>query len=179
MLDASALEGYIDQCGDRLYRFALALSGNEPDARELVQAAFVKALDRAADYDETKSFETWVMTVLKHLYFDSTKRWERRMLPLDAPSNEEGMSVAENIGDEREIPILEALEGQEAVGLVRRALAGISETARATIMLIDIDGLGYEEAGRALGVGLGTMRSRVNRARAALRQKIIDLEATP
>ena len=58
MLERDALERFVEDFGDHAYRFAFTLCGNEPDASELVQNAFVKVFDKASSFDETQSLES-------------------------------------------------------------------------------------------------------------------------
>ncbi len=176
MLDTPDLERFVDEYADAAYRFAYALCGNEPDARELVQEAFVRVFDKAALYDGAQSLESWFKTVMKHLFLDGRRRWERRNgLSLDAPLGD-GLTVADAVADAREAPMGADLERAETVAGVRAALSRLPAQARAVLTLVDVEGVGYEEAGRLLGLPLGTVRSRLSRARAALRDLVKDLE---
>lgn len=180
MLERQYLERFVDEFGDRAYRFAYGLCGNEPDARELVQDAFVRIFDRAHQYDRTQSLESWFLTVLKNIFRDGTRRWERRRgLSLDFPVGEDGLTVADGLADEREEALSARLEREESAGLVRRALESLRPEWRAVLALVDVEGMPYEEAARALGWPLGTVRSRVSRARAALRARLLEMEAGP
>ncbi|MBI3564683.1 MAG: RNA polymerase sigma factor [Elusimicrobia bacterium] len=177
MLDISALERFVDEYGDHAYSFALGLTGNEADARELVQDAFVKIFDKAARYDPAQSLESWFLTVMKHIHFDSRRRAERRLgVSLDAPLGESGLTVADTVADAAEEAVLTRLERAEDGARVRRALAALTPDSRAVLLLVDVDGMSYEDAGRALGVPLNTVRSRIVRARGFLRERLAEME---
>jgi RNA polymerase sigma-70 factor (ECF subfamily) len=177
MLASEDLEKFVDDYGDHAYSFALSLCGNEPDARELVQEAFVKILDQADRYDCSRSLESWYMTVLKNLFLDSRRQWERRRgISLDAEIGEEGLTVADAVADAREVGLLERLEKRESAGQVRKALAGLEPAARAILTLVDVQGVSYEQAAKVLDCPLGTVRSRVSRARDSLRRRLLKLE---
>jgi RNA polymerase sigma-70 factor (ECF subfamily) len=177
MLTPDALERFVDDFGGHAYSFAYSLCGNEADARELVQGAFVKIFDRAGSYDASQSLESWYMTVLKNLYLDGTRSWDRKRCDsLDEPLGETGLTVADSIADERETALLDRLERAEDVQRVRRAMTRLTRGSRAVLDLVDVKGLGYEEAGRVLGWPLGTVRSRVSRARASLRSRLLEME---
>ena len=178
MLERDALERFVEKFGDHAYSFAFSLCGNEEDARELVQNAFVKIFDKAESFDASQSLESWYMTVLKNLFLDGTRRWERkRGVSLDEPLGD-GLTVADSVPDVREEALLDRLERAEEAERVQRALAGLTKDSRAVLTLIDANGLGYEEAARALGWPLGTVRSRVSRARASLRARLLEMEVT-
>jgi RNA polymerase sigma-70 factor (ECF subfamily) len=180
MLASEDLERFVDEYGDHAYSFAYSLCGNEEDARELVQDAFVKIFDRADRFDDAQSLESWYMTVLKNLFLDGRRKWERKHgLSLDAPVGEHGtLTVADCVADEREVAVLERLERAENAGLVRRALAKLPRDARAVLTMVDINGMGYEEAAKVLDCPLNTVRSRLFRARATLRERLLELEVT-
>ena len=167
----------VETHADRAYVFALGLSGNEEDAKELVQEAFARAMARERQLDG-RPFESWFLTVLKNIYVDSLRRFERRHgLPLDAAVGPEGLSVADAVADRRDPPLLARLERAETKALVRRAIRGLSPSLKGVLLMIDLQGMGYDETARALGCPLNTIRSRVVRARAALKARILALEA--
>ncbi len=172
-------EALIEANANKAYCFALGLSGNEEEAKELVQEAFAKALERIDMHDPEKPFEAWFLTILKHLYLDGKKKYERRYgQSLDMPINESGLTVADGIADIREMSLLDRLEREESTNLVRRAMQALTPDARAVLLMIDLEGLGYEEAAAVMGCPLNTLRSRIVRARAALKERLLALEVT-
>ncbi len=172
-------DGLIDAHSNRAYSFALALCGNEEDAKELVQEAFAKAMDRFDTHDASLPFEAWFLTILKRIYLDGKKRHERRYgQSLDVPVDASGLTVAESMADDREISVLERLEKEERTKLVRRAMRVLTPDARAILLMIDLEGLSYEDAARTLDCPLNTVRSRIVRARIALRERLTALEET-
>ena len=179
MLERDALERFVDEFGDHAYNFAFSLCGDQEDAKELVQKAFVKIFDKAASYDASQPLESWYMTVLKNVFLDWKRSWDRKhKVSLDEQTDYEGLTVADTVADAREEALLERLERMEDVDNVRRALSGLPKEARAVLTMIDVNGMGYEEASRALGWPLGTVRSRVSRARAALRTRLLEMGVT-
>lgn len=183
MLDADTLERFVDEYGDHAYSFALGLCGNEADARELVQESFVRILDRAEQYDESRSeepgkaLENWFLTVMKRIYFDSRRRAERRLgTSLDVPIGPEGLTVADSVPDEREEALLDRLERQEDAARVRRALGALPSDARAILTMVDVEGMTYDAAAKVLECPLNTVRSRMSRARALLRDRLLAME---
>lgn len=172
-------EALIDANANRAYCFAMSLCGNEEDAKELVQEGFAKAMERFETHDPSQPFEAWFLTVLKHLYLDGMKRYERRYgQSLEAPMDETGLTVADAVSDHRETALLERLERQESSKLVRRAMRGLTPDARAVLLMIDLEGLGYEETAAVMGCPLNTLRSRIVRARVALKQRLLALEVS-
>lgn len=175
-LDWDAL---IEANANKAYCFAFGLCGNENDAKELVQEAFAKAMERIDSHDSSLPFEAWFLTILKHLYLDGTKKYEKRYgQSLDMPITESGLTVADAIADDREMSLLERMERQENAKLVRRAMRALTPDARAVLLMIDLEGLGYEEAAAVMGCPLNTLRSRIVRARTALKERLLALEVS-
>lgn len=170
-----SLEDFVRDYGDAAYGFAHTLCGNSEEARELVQEAFYRILRGWDGYDAGQSLETWYCTVLRNLYFDSLKRYERRHgVSLDMCLREgEDSTLADFTPDRRDTDMLAGLERGEAKEEVARAMARLTPEHRAILTLCDIQGLGYEEMTKVLDCPLGTVRSRMNRARTALRRALV------
>lgn len=180
MIERNSLERFVVEYGDRAYGFAFGLCGNEADARDIVQESFLRLFAKADMYDESQPLETWFLSILKNLYRDGLRRWERRSrISLDAPVGDEGLTVADSLADAREEALLDRLEREESSARVRRALEALTPDARAVLALVDMENVGYEDAAETLGVPLGTLRSRLNRARAALRKRLLEMEGKP
>jgi len=172
-------DALIDAHANKAYCFAMGLCGNEQDARELVQEAFARAMDRIDTHDGSLPFEAWFLTILKHLYLDGAKKYDKKYgQSIDEPLTESGLTVADAVADNREISVLERLEKEENSKLVRRAMRALTPDARAVLLMIDLEGMGYQEAAEVLSCPLNTVRSRIVRARIALRERLIALEAT-
>lgn len=152
--------------------FAYSLAGNSEEAKELVQEASYKVLLNWHRYDPVGSFQSWYLTIVKNLFRDARRRVAGgRFLSLDAPvACSEDLSLSEVIADGEE-GLLEQLENRETEKAARRALRALGKSHRAALTLCDIDGMRYEEAARKLGLPIGTLRSRLCRARAALRRQ--------
>lgn len=177
MLERDALETFVDEYADRAYGFAYGLCGNEAEARELTQEAFVKIFEKADLYDETQSLETWFLTVLKNVFRDSLRRWDRKSrVSLDATLGDDGFTLADTVADAREEAMLDRLEREESSARLRAAIESLSPDSRAIVSLVDMQGLGYEEAAEALGVPLNTVRSRLFRAREFLKRRLTEME---
>lgn len=169
----------IDANANKAYCFALGLCGNEADAKELVQAAFVRAMDRIDSHDPSMPFDAWFLTIIRHLYLDEQRKYEKRFgQSLEVPVGEAGLTVADAVPDRREASLLERLEREENSKLVRRAMRVLTPDARAVLLLVDLEGMGYEEAAAAMGCPLNTLRSRIVRARAALKERLLALEVS-
>ena len=176
--DPDQLERFVEDYSQRGYQFAFGLCGNGEDAKELVQEAFYRVFKSWDRYDQSQPLEAWFLSILRHVYLDSVKRCERRRgLSLDAPlvaDREDGATLAENLADPGEEEILERLARESDAALVRQALDGLQVEHKAILTLCDVEGLGYEEIARVLDCPLGTVRSRISRARAALTKAVLE-----
>jgi RNA polymerase sigma factor (sigma-70 family) len=150
----------------RLRRFARSITFNREDADDLVQAALERALPRAGQWQEQRQgLDSWMFRIVKNAWVDEVRsriRRDRVMAP-----EEEG----EHIGDDSAA----ALDDRLAV---RKAMALLSEDHRLVIGLVLVDGLSYKEAAEILEIPLGTVMSRLARAREALQQLLSDQAET-
>lgn len=153
--------------GDQVYRFALRLSGNPEDAADLTQDAFLRAFKGMDRYDASRPFSAWIYRILNNLYLNGLSRAERRRTEsLDAVL---GTVERETAGDLGEVPVT-ALERAETGRLLWECVGRIPYEFRAPLLLCDMEGMSYEEIGQALSCPLNTVRSRIHRARKALRE---------
>jgi len=155
-------------------RLALKLSGNQEEAKELVQEASVRALTHWGTYDPVRGFQAWYLQIVRNAYLDSRKKYEFRFgVPLSAAleSGDDGLTLVDVLADE-EPQIPEQAQKNEAVAAVRKALRKLSADKRAVVELCDFEAKGYEETARELGMPSGTVRSRLSRTRAILRTQL-------
>ncbi|MGO1317617.1 MAG: RNA polymerase sigma factor SigE [Cellulomonadaceae bacterium] len=148
----------------RVYRLAYRLTGNQHDAEDLTQDVFVRVFRALSSY-QPGTFEGWLHRITTNLFLDQVRRKQRvRMDPL-------GDDVALVSGPREQQPE----RGFEHLFLdhdVQAALDELSPEYRAAVVLCDIEGLSYEEIAVTLGIKTGTVRSRIHRARARLRESL-------
>ena len=162
----------LSTCGDAAFNFALRLSGNESDAQDLVQQAFLKALENIQSFDPSKPFRPWLNTILHNLYVDQVKRYERsHVVSLDAPSPVEDGSWSDILSDSILTP-LEQMTQAEIDSTVQGALGKLAMGFRTPIILSDIEHLSYEEIAKIMDCPVGTVRSRIHRGRQMLKKKL-------
>ena len=145
----------------RLRRFARGLAGSAVDADDLVQAACERALGRAHQFEEGTRFDSWMFRIVQTIWIDQLRAREVR---------KEGGEIPEDrLGSDEPVRRVEArLELAE----VRRAVDRLSPDQRSTLMLVTVEGLSYKEAAAVAGVPVGTIMSRLARARVALQQEL-------
>ncbi|MDR7332703.1 RNA polymerase sigma factor [Roseateles asaccharophilus] len=144
----------------RLRRFGRTLAHSREDADDLVQVAIEKALTRTEQWTPGTRLDSWMFRIMQNAWIDELRARERRgqtFVP-----EEEG----DNVGDGK------ASGAQLDALLVRKAVARLSDEHRAVVGMVLVEGLSYQEAAEALGVPVGTVTSRVARAREALQEML-------
>lgn len=179
-MDAGDFSILLRRHGDRVYNFAYRLAGNAADASDLVQEAWVRAFAARLRYDPAQAFDTWVMSILHHLFIDGRRRYEKRhVVSLDAPILEErGREWSDLLPGKDPDPCSIAV-GHEAGDLAQRALSVLAPDHRAVVVLCDVEGLTYEEAAAVVGCPVGTVRSRLHHGRTLLRRAFQQFGGTP
>jgi len=142
----------------RLRRFAYGLTGDGHQADDLVQAGCLKAIERWSQYQSGTSLASWLFRILQTTWLDEYRTRQRQQ----TDSWDEGFD--ELIGDDGTT----LLEARSEARAVRRLVAELPEDQRAVLMLVAVEGLSYKEAAEVLELPLGTVMSRLARARARL-----------
>lgn len=142
----------------RLRRFAYALTGNRADGDDLVQAACEKALCNAEQFRKGTRLDSWVYRIAQTLWIDDRRRYKTRGTAIDP--EEAGLSDG---GKAAALP-----EDRMMLARVRKAMDGLPDDQRAVIALVGIEGYSYKETANTLDIPVGTVMSRLSRARAAL-----------
>lgn len=145
----------------RLRRFARGLTGDAHDADDVVQIALERALARAGQFREEYGLEPWVFGIVRNAWLDEVRARQRRGQVL-APQ-EWGEHVGESPFDARNTAMS-----------VEAAMARLPAEQREVVMLVLVEGLAYREAAAALEVPIGTLTSRLARARTALQDMLGD-----
>jgi RNA polymerase sigma-70 factor (ECF subfamily) len=170
------MERLVADHAEHAYHFAYKLCGNAEESKELVQEAFYRAFKSWDRYDPSQPADKWFLTILRNVYVDGSRSMgNRRSVDLDAemrPGHEDAHTFAEGLPDGEEA-VLDRLARESELAGVRRALQGLKAEYQAILTLFDVEGLGYDQIAEVLDCPLGTVRSRLNRARAALRRAVL------
>jgi RNA polymerase sigma-70 factor, ECF subfamily len=162
----SAFGLLVEKYQDRLFNTVVHLAGNVEDARDIVQEAFVQALVKLDSFRGASAFYTW----LYRIAFNISAGWQRKRRPtvsIDRSDEQIGLDPADN-GDG---PV-EQLQRQERCRQVRDALARLSDEHRTILVLREIEDCDYAAIAEILDVPVGTVRSRLHRARMELREEL-------
>lgn len=148
----------------KVYRLAYRLTGNRHDAEDLTQEVFVRVF-RSLENFQPGTLDGWLHRITTNLFLDQARRKSR--IRFDGMSEEAESRLPSNgPGPER------SFEFNNLDVDIVRALDELPPDFRAAVVLCDLEGLSYDEVARALGVKLGTVRSRIHRGRTMLKEKL-------
>ncbi|MCC6126412.1 MAG: sigma-70 family RNA polymerase sigma factor [Pirellulales bacterium] len=162
----AAFENLVRKYQDRLFNSVAYMVGNVEDARDIVQEAFVQAFLNLRTFQGTSAFYTW----LYRIAFNVAATERRRKRPKISVERGRDRTGREPI-DGQPGPA-ERVEREERGRRVRQGLSQLSEEHRAVLVLREIDGCRYETIAEILGLPIGTIRSRLHRARLELREEL-------
>lgn len=157
----------------KAYAFAYRLTNNRENAEDLVQDAFVRAYRAFDRYDPTRPFDRWLFRIINNLFVDRLRAQPRQQpLSLDNPlEGDDGDALYSEIPDVESDPARVLLRDVMDERL-QAALGSLPPVFRETVILTDVEGMPYEEAAEVLGCAVGTIRSRLHRARVMMRDTL-------
>jgi len=158
---SNSLENDIAALLPRLRRFARSITFHREDADDVVQIAVERALTRSAQWEPGSRLDSWMFRIVKNAWIDEVRARARRD-QLFAPEEE-----GEHVGDDR-------TEAQQQRMAIEQALRRLSEEHRMVVGLVLVDGMPYKEAAEVLDIPMGTLTSRLARAREALQALLSD-----
>ena len=157
-------EEIVTQHSPRVYRLAYRLTGNPHDAEDLTHDVFIRVFRSLNSYTPG-TFEGWLHRITTNVFLDKMRRKQR--IRFDAlPEDAAGRMASREPGPEQ------TYHDTHFDDDVQRALDALPPDFRAAVVLCDIEGLSYEEIATTLGIKLGTVRSRIHRGRALLREAL-------
>lgn len=164
---------------DKVYALSYQLTGNHADAQDLAQEVFVRAYLNLDKFRFEADLGTWLHRITINVYLNSRRKNKKDKdnvaYSLDEPLPTEEGEVARELAATDTDP-QEVLATKEKQRYIRQALESLTPEYRAVLVLREFQGLSYEDIAKVLGCSLGTVKSRLNRARQALKEKLIELE---
>lgn len=164
--DKAAFGELVRMHQDRLFNAMAHFCGNVVEAEDVVQDAFVQAYLKLSSFQRNSTFYTWLYRIAFNTSV-SRKRRKRVEASVDRSREQVGGEPIDP-GDAPETPLLRAESAQQ----VNEALGHLSEEHRSILILREIEGCDYEQIAEILEINVGTVRSRLHRARAQLRERL-------
>ena len=176
--EVARFETLVARYGRHVYAIAYRMAGNEADAKDLVQEAFVRVWRALRRIDPEASLEGWLYRIVTNLYIDLLRRRPKaRVQSLDEPLPTREGEVARERPDPS-VDVERAVLERTLDRRIQDALLSLSEDLRMVVVLSDIEGYPYEEIASMMGVPIGTVKSRLHRARRALRERLGQIRGT-
>ncbi len=174
--DSAAFDQLVTRYWDRIYGMVNQLLRNQQDAEEVTQDAFIRAHRGLTNFRGDSAFSTWLYQIATNLARNRYWYWWRRKrdksISFDAPvSGDNDTTLAELIPAEQESPE-DATVTQEFVSRVAECMEELNEKHREILILRNVRNLAYEEIAEILGISVGTVKSRIARARESLRERL-------
>jgi RNA polymerase sigma-70 factor, ECF subfamily len=176
--DAAAFDQMVERYWSRIYSMVNQLLRNPQDAEEVTQDAFIRAHRGLGNFRGDSSFSTWLYQIATNLARNRYWYWWRRRrdksVSFDAPiGGESDMTLADVIPAEVETPD-DITVTQEFVSSIGKGMEKLGRKHREILILRNVKNLSYEEIAAILGISIGTVKSRIARARESLRSKMGD-----
>jgi RNA polymerase sigma-70 factor (ECF subfamily) len=178
--EIEAFEALVERYGRRIYGLAYRMAGNDADAKDLTQEAFIRVYRALRRIDPAANLESWLYRIVTNLYIDLLRRRPKaRVESLDAPLvTAKGDEVVREVEDPgpgpEDIVVTAQLDAD-----IQRALLALSPDLRMVVVLSDIEGRSYEEIAEMVRIPVGTVKSRLHRARRVLQARLAHLMPGP
>lgn len=172
--DRSAFDGLVERYTPRIYNLTLRITGSREEAEDCVQEAFVRAFSSLRHFRGEAAFSTWLYRVAVNVANDANRRLKSyplltsQMRGDDPDADPPNMDEFANDNTTPE----EQLARTQRRHIVLRAIRSLPEHHRTVIILFDLQGLSYDEIAGVIGARVGTVKSRLNRARLALKERL-------
>ncbi len=176
--DARSFQILVERYQGRLFALARGYTRNPVDIEDIVQEAFLKAFSRLDTFQHNSSFFTWIYRIAVNTVLDFLKRHGRSPVQAvedpELVASESGGTVGTS-GVQRTINPSAHLEAEEIKSITQEVLAQMPEIFRTVLVLREFEELSYQEIADALDISIGTVESRLFRARARFREKLLAL----
>ena len=171
--DKNAFEGLLLLNEKKVYNLVYRMTGNREDAFDIAQEAFMKAYNNLDSFKEESSFSTWVYRIAANVAIDFLRKRDKISTTAFYTVMNDGQDEVEiQLVDKNQTPE-QAYEVVEFNELLQKAMDKLPADQKTIIILRDISGLSYEEISNIILVNMGTVKSRISRAREKLREILL------
>jgi len=173
--DSAALEQLVLKYQNRIYNVILKMCADPDDAAELTQETFVKVIENIDKFEGRSSFYTWTFRIAVNLTLNYCQRNSKlafRSLEEEQQQQDDGnvkQLLKDFLSDDSSPDPAAEVQNKELHRIAAKALMGLDEAHRAVIVLRDIEGMSYARIAEVLDIEIGTVRSRLSRARSKMR----------
>lgn len=173
--DLDAFQDLIRSHQKKVYNIAFRMMGNEEDAKDMAQEALVKSFRYIKNFRMDSSFSTWLYRIATNTCLDELRKKKRKgdEISLSIDKNEDTDMPVKELAIEKTGPEQEFLK-KERARILHEAIKTLSEDYKKVIVLRDINGFSYEEIAEICETNIGTIKSRINRGRNILREKLME-----
>tara|TARA_Y100000768_G_C23707170_1_gene554105 strand:+ start:91 stop:681 length:591 start_codon:yes stop_codon:yes gene_type:complete len=170
--DKNAYVELVNRYRDRLINFVYNYIGDFEISQDIVQDTMVKLYQKKHYYKEINKFSTWLYTIAKNLAFTEFRKKKQRKVTLFSQINKDDKPYDVPA---KQPDIDQEIESEITNRIIRKAINGLPEKFKEVVNMRDIDGLSYEEISCIIEVPIGTVKSRINRARLQLQVELKEL----
>lgn len=169
--DLGSFERLIEKYQQVAYNIAYRMVGNEEDAKDITQEAFIKVFKSIVSFREDSSFSTWLYRIVMNTCKDELRKKKLKVISIDRDIEVGESSVNFEIPDHTYSP--EAIyEKKQLHAMLSQALTDLPEQNRIVVIMRDVQGFSYEDIAECINIPVGTVKSRINRGRHMLRELI-------
>ena len=175
--DTAAFDTLIDRYSPDIFALLYRLTENAEEAGDLTQETFLRAFRSMKGFRGDSELKTWLFRIAINESRNRFRWWKRRKrdltISLDAPIGDTDLTVSDSLADRSQSPEDSALTAEREYAL-KAALLDLPAVYREAVVLCDVEGMSYEDTAAALGISLGTVKSRISRGREELRRRLKD-----
>lgn len=171
--EQAAFEALLEPCWERLWRYAYRMTGDRDGAEDLLSESFLEAYRSFGQFRGDTDFARWMYRIMTTTRIDMVRKANRRKADsLDAKMSAEGDDKCWDVPDSTTDPE-EVVVGPMVSEEVQRALDALPEEFRSVVILADMEQMDYADISAVLHIPVGTVRSRLHRARTMLRKQLV------
>ncbi len=169
--DLESFERLIEKYQHVAYNIAYRMVGNEEDAKDMTQEAFIKVFKSISGFREDSSFSTWLYRIVMNTCKDELRKKKLKVVSIDREIEVGESSVTFEIPDYTYSPET-VFEKKQLHQMLSKALTDLPEQNRIVVIMRDVQGFSYEAIAECINIPVGTVKSRINRGRHMLREMI-------